>query len=160
MSIITICRGPSLMTGILAVHSQRLSSPGGAQAPRRAPQALLYCREELLRHSTFHAVFEATKGLAERLRAESADAAADCNQCLSGVYWQVASRQLRPIFWAVLVSMVGQVCSPVDPLDRDVTVDGPARRSGCSPRIRGSRPAICLGRRSVGRSAAGGCGRR
>jgi len=32
------------------------------------PQAVHYCREELLRRSTFHAVFEATKGLAERLR--------------------------------------------------------------------------------------------
>lgn len=32
------------------------------------PQVLHYCREELLRRSTFHAVFEATKGLAERLR--------------------------------------------------------------------------------------------
>lgn len=32
------------------------------------PQVIHYCREELLRRSTFHAVFEATKGLAERLR--------------------------------------------------------------------------------------------
>lgn len=32
------------------------------------PQVTYYCREELLRRSTFHAVFEATKGLAERLR--------------------------------------------------------------------------------------------
>lgn len=32
------------------------------------PQVLRYCREELLRNSNFHSVFEATKGLAERLR--------------------------------------------------------------------------------------------
>jgi len=32
------------------------------------PQVLVYCQEELLRRSVFHAVFEATKGLAERLR--------------------------------------------------------------------------------------------
>lgn len=32
------------------------------------PEALAYCREELLRESLFHAVFEAVKGLAERLR--------------------------------------------------------------------------------------------
>ena len=32
------------------------------------PQVLAYCQEELLRRSVFHAVFEATKGLAERLR--------------------------------------------------------------------------------------------
>lgn len=31
-------------------------------------QVLAYCREELLRQSLFHAVFEATKGLSERLR--------------------------------------------------------------------------------------------
>ena len=37
---------------------------------RRAthPEVLRYCRVELLRNSNFHAVFEATKGLAERLR--------------------------------------------------------------------------------------------
>jgi len=41
-----------------------------AELTRRGvhPQAIHYCREELLRRSTFHAVFEATKGLAERLR--------------------------------------------------------------------------------------------
>ena len=32
------------------------------------PEALGYCREELLRQSLFHAVFEAVKGLGERLR--------------------------------------------------------------------------------------------
>lgn len=31
-------------------------------------EALAYCRQELLRESTFHAVFEAVKGLGERLR--------------------------------------------------------------------------------------------
>jgi uncharacterized protein (TIGR02391 family) len=31
-------------------------------------QVLTYCREELIRKSLFHAVFEATKGLAARLR--------------------------------------------------------------------------------------------
>ena len=35
------------------------------------PEATRYCEEELLRRSTFHAMFEATKGLAERLRALS-----------------------------------------------------------------------------------------
>jgi uncharacterized protein (TIGR02391 family) len=32
------------------------------------PEVLRYCEEELVRRSIFHAVFEATKGLAERLR--------------------------------------------------------------------------------------------
>lgn len=32
------------------------------------PQVIAYCEEELLRKSLFHAVFEATKGLSERLR--------------------------------------------------------------------------------------------
>jgi uncharacterized protein (TIGR02391 family) len=32
------------------------------------PEVLRYCREELVRRSIFHAVFEATKGLAARLR--------------------------------------------------------------------------------------------
>ncbi|WP_406983591.1 TIGR02391 family protein, partial [Nocardiopsis protaetiae] len=32
------------------------------------PQVIRYCEEEILRQSVFHAVFEATKGLAERLR--------------------------------------------------------------------------------------------
>ncbi len=32
------------------------------------PEVVKYCREEVLRQSIFHAVFEATKGLAERLR--------------------------------------------------------------------------------------------
>jgi len=32
------------------------------------PEVTKYCEEEILRESTFHAVFEATKGLAERLR--------------------------------------------------------------------------------------------
>lgn len=32
------------------------------------PEALRYCREEILRQDLFHAVFEATKGLAERIR--------------------------------------------------------------------------------------------
>lgn len=32
------------------------------------PEVLRYCREELLRNGNFHAVFEATKGLAQRLR--------------------------------------------------------------------------------------------
>jgi len=32
------------------------------------PQVLAYCRVELIRHSLFHATFEAVKGLAERLR--------------------------------------------------------------------------------------------
>lgn len=32
------------------------------------PQVIKYCEEEILRQSVFHAVFEATKGLAERLR--------------------------------------------------------------------------------------------
>ncbi|MFL1377326.1 TIGR02391 family protein, partial [Nocardiopsis protaetiae] len=31
-------------------------------------QVIRYCEEEILRQSVFHAVFEATKGLAERLR--------------------------------------------------------------------------------------------
>jgi len=35
------------------------------------PEVLRYCRQELLRQSTFHAVFEATKGLAQRLRSIS-----------------------------------------------------------------------------------------
>ncbi len=32
------------------------------------PQVLMYCREELLQENYFHAVFEATKGLADRVR--------------------------------------------------------------------------------------------
>jgi uncharacterized protein (TIGR02391 family) len=38
------------------------------------PEALLYCQQELLRESTFHAVSEATKGLAQRLRNVSGSA--------------------------------------------------------------------------------------
>jgi uncharacterized protein (TIGR02391 family) len=32
------------------------------------PEVLRYCEEELLRKSLFHAVFEAAKGVSERLR--------------------------------------------------------------------------------------------
>lgn len=47
-----------------------LASRLQAELRRRGTHAevLRYCREELLRNSNFHAVFEATKGLAERLR--------------------------------------------------------------------------------------------
>jgi uncharacterized protein (TIGR02391 family) len=51
------------------------------------PEALAYCREELLRSSIFHAVFEATKGLAERLRQMSGselDGAELVDACFGG----------------------------------------------------------------------------
>ena len=35
------------------------------------PQVMKYCKAELLQHNYFHAVFEAAKGLAERIRDES-----------------------------------------------------------------------------------------
>lgn len=50
------------------------------------PQVIRYCEEEILRQSIFHAVFEATKGVAERLRTMSsstADGAALIDYCFS-----------------------------------------------------------------------------
>lgn len=50
------------------------------------PEVTRYCREELLRQSTFHAVFEATKGLAQRLRDTSgspSDGAALVDACFA-----------------------------------------------------------------------------
>ncbi|MFA1551877.1 TIGR02391 family protein [Actinomadura chokoriensis] len=48
------------------------------------PEVLRYCEEELLRKSLFHAVFEATKGVSERLRQMSglsSDGAGLVDQC-------------------------------------------------------------------------------
>ncbi|MBO2461470.1 TIGR02391 family protein [Actinomadura sp. LCR2-06] len=48
------------------------------------PEVLRYCEEELLRESLFHAVFEATKGVSERLRQMSGlsgDGAGLVDQC-------------------------------------------------------------------------------
>jgi uncharacterized protein (TIGR02391 family) len=48
------------------------------------PEVLRYCEEELLRRSLFHAVFEATKGVSERLRQMSgfaSDGAGLVDQC-------------------------------------------------------------------------------
>jgi len=50
------------------------------------PQALHYCREELLRRSTFHAVFEATKGLAERLRQMTGMTASDGDELVTASF--------------------------------------------------------------------------
>jgi uncharacterized protein (TIGR02391 family) len=51
------------------------------------PEVLCYCEEELLRKSLFHAVFEATKGVSERLRQMtgiSGDGAGLVDQCFGG----------------------------------------------------------------------------
>lgn len=50
------------------------------------PQAVHYCREELLRRSTFHAVFEATKGLAERLRQMTGITTIDGDELVSACF--------------------------------------------------------------------------
>ncbi len=63
---------------------QRLAAQTLTEAERRAntiqakfqgrsihPQVLKYCRAELMQDNYFHAVFEATKGLAQRIREES-----------------------------------------------------------------------------------------
>jgi hypothetical protein len=50
-------------------------------------QVIMYCQEELIRKSLFHAVFEATKGLAARLRTLS-------GSTLDGS--ELARRRLRP----------------------------------------------------------------
>lgn len=51
-------------------EAANLASRLEAELRRRGThsEVVRYCREELLRNSNFHAVFEATKGLAERLR--------------------------------------------------------------------------------------------
>lgn len=58
------------------------------------PEAIQYCREELLRRSTFHAVFEATKGLAERLRQMTGMTTIDGDELVTACF---AGRATAPV---------------------------------------------------------------
>jgi len=78
-------------------EAARLAGRLQTELVRRAthPEVLRYCEEELVRQSVFHAVFEATKGLAERLRQLSGAHGIDGAELVEHCFGAKGGRVLR-----------------------------------------------------------------